>query len=76
MKHTELIEYPPGYFSEPVRDWWSDFQSECCDPASPHCVLRKPTQVAAARILKASGKARKEGKGWADGTISHMRSSE
>ena len=66
----------PGYFSDPANNWPPGFRSECCDPASPHFVFRKPTELAAKRILAASRAARETGAGWGKVTMSFAERGE
>lgn len=57
---------PAGWFTEPVRAWWPDFQSALCTPGHPLCMMghvelmlvKRRARVAAASARAASGEAR------------------
>lgn len=59
-------EYPPGYFSEPVRAWASmRFESALVlDPATRQLQLRMQAQATAQRAEQQA-----TGKGWGNGTL-------
>ena len=57
---------PPGWFTEPCRAWWPDFQSATCTPGHPLCMMghvelllvKRRARMAASQARAASGAAR------------------
>jgi len=36
----KAVQYPPGWFTQPVRDWAAlQFHSRLCDPRDELCIL-------------------------------------
>ena len=51
---------PPGWFAEPCRAWWPDFQSATCTPGHPLCCLTYAELLLVRRKERAADAARRE----------------